>query len=228
MQPFSSTECLMALEIRGPTELPAPRAPISCPIAIEPDSRPPLTDSLTELLNHGDYFKYSARCFIQMCKLMVIATRMIDNAVNDKQVILDIHLQLETWFNTLPEGVLIRQRSALTVPPVLALHIAYWWLILYSHLPLAEQISISTSEPVRDLSIKMCARATEKLVLLFNTFEKQFGLRYFPRNLVKAIYVCGSALVIERDAASSASRKKRASATEGIETCINALKSIGD
>ncbi|CAE6534479.1 unnamed protein product [Rhizoctonia solani] len=178
-------ECLMALEIHRPTELPTPRAPISCPIAIEPDSRPPLTDSLSELLNHADYFKHSARCFIQMCKLVLIATRMIDNAVYDKQIILDTHLQLEAWFNTLPEGVLIRQRSALTIPPVLALHITYWWFILHSHLPLAEHISITTSEPVKELSIKMCTRATEKLVQLLNTFDKQLGFRCFPRNLIK-------------------------------------------
>ncbi|KAJ1303610.1 hypothetical protein OPQ81_011794 [Rhizoctonia solani] len=221
-------ECLMALEIKGSRELPTPRLTITCPVTIEPDSRPPLTDSLAELLSHTDYFKYSARCLIQMCKLTSIATRMIDHPGSDQQTILDIHLQLESWFNTLPEGVLIRQRSVLTFPPVLALHITYWWFILNSHLTLADQISLSTTEPVRDLSIKMCARATEKLVQLFNAFDKQYGLRYFPRNLVKAIQACGSALVIERDSASSASRKKRAMATEGIETCINALKVVGE
>ncbi|CAE7198079.1 unnamed protein product [Rhizoctonia solani] len=218
----------MALEIYKPTELPAPRVPISCPIAMEPDSRPPLTESVIDLLTHGDYFKYSTRSFIQMCKLMMIATRMIDHPLNDQQTTLNIHLQLETWFNHLPESVLIRQRSALTFPPVLALHITYWWLILHSHLSLAEKINLSTSEPVRDLSIKMCARATEKLVQLFISFDKQFGLRYFPRNLIKAIYACGSALVVERDSAPVASRKKRAMANEGIGVCINALKTVGD
>ncbi|CUA67561.1 hypothetical protein RSOLAG22IIIB_07435 [Rhizoctonia solani] len=74
----------------------------------------------------------------------------------------------------------------------------------------------------------MCTRATEKLVQLFTTFDSQFGLRYFPRNLIKSIHACGSALVIERDSASSASRKKRATATESIGVCINALKTIGD
>ncbi|CAE6426479.1 unnamed protein product [Rhizoctonia solani] len=221
-------ECFMALEINMPIELPPPQVPISCPIAIEPDSRPPLTDSLKELLSHNDYFKYSARCFIQMCKLMVIATRIINHQLSDQQTILDIHLQLDAWFNTLPESVLIRQRSTLTFPPVLALHITYWWFILHSHLSLAEQISLSTAESVKDLSIKMCARATEKLVQLFSAFDKQFGFRYFPRNLIKAIHACGSALVIERNSASSASRKKRATATEGIGVCINALKIIGD
>ncbi|EUC54360.1 hypothetical protein RSOL_042540 [Rhizoctonia solani AG-3 Rhs1AP] len=169
-----SEALFQALEINKPIELPFPQVPISYPLAIEPDGRPPLTDSLTDLLNHGDYSKYSARCFIQMCKLAVIATRMIDHP-----------LQLETWFNTLPESVMIRQRASLTFPPVLALHVMYWWLILQSHLSLVEQVSASVAEPVRDLSIKMCARATEKLVQLFNAFDKQFGLRYFPRNLIK-------------------------------------------
>ncbi|KAH7322040.1 hypothetical protein B0J17DRAFT_710755 [Rhizoctonia solani] len=231
----SLEECLMALEINKSSEMSVPQVPISCPIAIEFDSRPPLADSPTELLNHPDYLKYSALCFIQMCKLMVIAAQMIDHPSNegihrqnDTRDMPDIHLQLEAWFNNLPEGVLIRQRATLTFPPVLALHITYWWFILYSHVSVAEQISLSTPEPVRDLSIKMCARATEKLVQLFNTFDKQFGLRNFPRNLIKSIYTCGSALVIERDSASSASRKKRATATEGIDACISTLKSVGD
>ncbi|CAE6437260.1 unnamed protein product, partial [Rhizoctonia solani] len=221
-------ESLMALEINRPSEHPVPLVPISCPIAIEPESRPPLASSVTELLAHRDYFKYSARCFIQMCRLIVIITQMINNRFTDKQIILDVHLKLEIWFNSLPDGVMIRQRAALTFPPVLALHIVYWWFILHSHSPISEQSSILTTEPVRDLSVKMCSRATDKLVQLFNTFDKQFGLRYFPRNLVKAIYACGCALVIERDSASSASRKKRATAMEGIEFCIHALKVIGD
>ncbi|CAE6403373.1 unnamed protein product [Rhizoctonia solani] len=221
-------KCLMALENNKYTELPPPQVPIGCPLTIEPDGRPPLTDSLTDLLNHGDYFKYAARCFIQMCKLVVIATRMVDYPPNDQQTILNTHLQLETWFNTLPESVMIRQRASLTFPPVLALHVTYWWLILQSHLSLVGQVSTFVTEPVRDLSIKMCARATEKLVQLFNTFDKQFGLRYFPRNLIKAIHACGSALVVERGSAPSASRKKRATATEGIIVCINALRIIGD
>ncbi|GAB1520985.1 hypothetical protein RhiTH_004074 [Rhizoctonia solani] len=225
---FDRIESLMALEMNRPSEYPVPKAPIICPIAVEPDSRSPLTSSLTELLTHEDYFKFSARCFIQLSRLINIIIRITDGAVTDKQIILDIHLELETWFNNLPDGVMIRQRATLTFPPILTLHITYWWFILHSHFPLAEQLSISTSEPVRELSIKMCARATEKLVQLFNTFDKQFGLRFFPRNLIKAIHACGSALVIERDSASSASKKKRAAAIEGIDSCIYALKIIGE
>ncbi|CAE6441357.1 unnamed protein product [Rhizoctonia solani] len=218
-------ECLMALEGNGPSDLQLPKSSISCPIALEADSRPPLTESITGLLTHSDYFKYSARCFIQMGGLMVIATRMIKQPINDKQTLLDIHLQLETWFNALPEGVLIRQRATLTFPPVLALHITYWWLILHLNFFSVEKIS---TEELKDLSTKMRARATEKLIQLLNTFDKQFGWRYFPRNLTKAIYTCGLALVKERDSATSASRKKRATAIEGIEICINSLKVIGE
>ncbi|KAH7335787.1 hypothetical protein B0J17DRAFT_769594 [Rhizoctonia solani] len=218
-------ECLMALENNRPSDLPLPKPSISCPVALEPDSRPPLTESLTDLLTHGDYFKYSARCFIQMCRLMVVATRMINQPINDKQTLLDIHLQLETWFNALPEGVLIRQRSALTFPPVLALHITYRWLILHLHFFFVEE---TPTEELKNLSAKMRARATKKLVQLLNTFGRQFGWGYFPRNVIKAIYTCGSALVNERDSAPSASRKKRATAIEGIETCINALEVIGE
>ncbi|KAF8755155.1 nitrogen assimilation transcription factor [Rhizoctonia solani] len=200
---FDRIESLMhqALEMNRPSEYPVPKAPIICPIAVEPDSRSPLTSSLTELLTHEDYFKFSARCFIQLSRLINIIIRITDGAVTDKQIILDIQnlvQQPPRWSDDSSTG-------DTDLPPILTLHITYW------------------CEPVRELSIKMCARATEKLVQLFNTFDKQFGLRFFL-----AIHACGSALVIERDSASSASKKKRAAAIEGIDSCIYALKIIGE
>lgn len=43
-----------------------------------------------------------------------------------------------------PHGLLIRQRPTLTFPPVLSLHIYYWWLILRIHLHLP---SLEVAQP---------------------------------------------------------------------------------
>src|SRR4051812_35905643 len=94
-----------------------------------------------------------------------------------------VSLQLETWFNALPEGLLIRQRSTPMLPHVLSLHMCYWWLILDLHLPLLD--SAAPSEPGTELSISMCDRATDKLIELLLAFETQHGLRFFPRNMLK-------------------------------------------
>jgi hypothetical protein len=94
-------------------------------------------------------------------------------------------LQLDSWFNSLPDGLLIRQRSALTLPSVLSLHMCYWWLILHLHLPLFERIQSIESDPVVELSGKMCDRATDKLVQLFGRYDKQYGFRYFPSNMLQ-------------------------------------------
>ncbi|EUC58429.1 hypothetical protein RSOL_251930 [Rhizoctonia solani AG-3 Rhs1AP] len=213
-------QCLMALETNRPSEMPHPHASISCPIA-------PESESQTDLHNHADYFKHSTECFIQTCRLMVIASQIIGQPVDDTQLVLDTHLQLETWFNALPESALIQKSSTVAYTPVLALHITYWRLILHSHRRLLEK-NPSSTEPWKDLSLKMCSRATEQLVQIFIMFEQRLGWRYFPRNLVKAMYECGSALVKERTATSSASREKRATATDGVQLCIRALGIVGD
>lgn len=95
-------------------------------------------------------------------------------------------LQLDTWFNNLPANFLVWARSSSPLPHIIVLHIWYWSLLIYLHQPfytLAQ--STSTRLPVGDLSVKMCDRASHKIVQLVGMYDVHYGLRFFPRNMIE-------------------------------------------
>ncbi|CAE6468250.1 unnamed protein product [Rhizoctonia solani] len=214
---------LVALELERPSEMPVPAIPIVSPVAIELSGRPTAGDSVEDMFTHADYNGTTLQCYIQSAKLMLISCT-ISNALKSGtgSTSIDIHIELDTWFNSLPDALRIRQRSTLTHPPVLALHIRYWWSILNIHLPY-----IKLSDHGSGQSMKMCIRATDKLVKLFGTYETQFGFRYFPRNLLKAVHTCGYGLLFERSHVNQGT-KKRAATQEGIETCLRGLRAANE
>ncbi|EUC54358.1 fungal Zn, 2-cys(6) binuclear cluster domain protein [Rhizoctonia solani AG-3 Rhs1AP] len=175
-------EKLRALDMQRPSEMPEPHVPIVPPIAIRLSGRSTAGNSIEDVLTHTDYAGISAHCFMQNVKLVLISST-IPNVLQSGSAPIDLHLQLDTWFNSLPDGLLIRQRATLTQPPILALHIRYWWSILNLHLPF-----VNSSDHIAGQSVKMCNRATEKLVKLFGAYDTQFGFQYFPRNLLKVCF----------------------------------------
>ncbi|KDN49132.1 hypothetical protein RSAG8_02485, partial [Rhizoctonia solani AG-8 WAC10335] len=214
-------EKLMTLDIRRPSEMPEPNVPIVPPIAIGPSGRSTAGDSIEDMLTHPDYTGISAHCFMQSVKLLLISFT-IPNVLQSGSAPIDLHLQLDAWFNTLPDGLLIRQRSALTQPPILALHIRYWWSILDLYLPFINSSDYATSQ-----SVKMCNRAAGKLVKLFEAYDTQFGFRFFPRNLLKAMHTCGRALLFERSQFNEKT-KKRTTVQDGIEMCLKGLRTVSE
>ncbi|KAG8696342.1 hypothetical protein FRC09_008571 [Ceratobasidium sp. 395] len=78
----------------------------------------------------------------------------------------------------------------------------------------------------------MCDRAVGKIVQLIKMFDDQHGLRFFPRNMIEAspspaVCACGAGLLREYTAAPPGAHKKRANAANGLNTCIDALRTIG-
>ncbi|CAE6403335.1 unnamed protein product [Rhizoctonia solani] len=212
-------EKLRALDMQRPSEMPEPNVPIVSPTAIRLSGRSTAGDSVEDMLTHTDYAAISTHCFMQNVKLVLISST-IPNVFQSGSAPIDLHLRLDSWFNSLPDGLLIRQRATLTQPPILALHIRYWWSILNLHLPF-----VNSSD--HGQSVKMCNRATEKLVKLFGAYDTQFGFQYFPRNLLKAMHTCGQALIFERSQFNEKS-KKRAITQEGIEMCLKGLCIAGE
>ncbi|KAG9121881.1 hypothetical protein FRC07_001974 [Ceratobasidium sp. 392] len=210
--------------------------------------------------------KSTTLAFHESSKLMIIAARIIDviryKESNDleEHVIINMQsvlfsystaainliesktsLRLDTWFNALPEKLLVWARSTSPLPHLIVLHICYWWLLIVLHqslYPEEQQPQLAGSGkdkdktvpaqrmPITDLSIKMCDRAAHKIVQLINMFDDQHGLRFFPRNMIEAISACGTALLREYALAPVAANKKRATAANGANTCISALRTI--
>ncbi|KAG8789510.1 hypothetical protein FRC12_013469 [Ceratobasidium sp. 428] len=226
---------LMAIEYNRDYEMPAPPATVPLPsIDDELDtaswpSEPPAAPGPAPS-------KVITTTFHETTKLMLIATRIIDigtyqeNHLVEEHVIIDTHLRLDTWFNALPEKLLVWARSASPLPHMIVLHICYWCLLITLHQPFYPKEQSSGQDGQRmsitDLSIKMCDRAAHKIVQLIRMFDDQHGLRFFPRNMLQAISTCGNALIREYASAPPAANKRRSNATDGISTCISALRTI--
>ncbi|CAE6442454.1 unnamed protein product [Rhizoctonia solani] len=193
-------ENLLAQEMRRPSEMQVPMVPMLYPLALTFDRGPLSVDSDTQLFNHNTYSAIALECFTQSIKLMLIPTSVSTSTSGNNSTINDVHQQFDTWLNALPDNLIPRSET-IAPPPVLALHIRYWWSILQLYLP------ISATEPSRDMRF-----ATEKLFELFTAFDAQFGFRYFPRNLLKAVHICGRRLILER------------SPEDEIEACLKWLR----
>ncbi|CUA75375.1 hypothetical protein RSOLAG22IIIB_11698 [Rhizoctonia solani] len=178
-------ERLLAHEMNRPSEMPVPTVSIELPVALELDGQPLVADSISNLFSHENYVGIGLECFVHCARLMLISITIV--TALDGPTRENIHLQLETWFNALPGSLSVHQVETLTPPPILALHIHYWWSILRLY------PSNSAGEPSQ-----FTHHATEKLVELFRAFDTQFGFRYFPRNLLEAMYMCGRTLILER------------------------------
>ncbi|KDN33667.1 hypothetical protein RSAG8_13242, partial [Rhizoctonia solani AG-8 WAC10335] len=148
----------------------------------------------------GDYSSLEAETFVRSCKLAVIATEVNKNKPSDGFGVAELQLQLDAWYSSLSHRLLISQGATFIHSHVLCLHIGYWWITLRLHLPLYRQgrsnySGIGSSE---DRSVKMCNHATENLIQLFSEFDTRYTLRCFPRNLLRAITLCGDTLLLER------------------------------
>ncbi|KAG8696341.1 hypothetical protein FRC09_008570, partial [Ceratobasidium sp. 395] len=204
---FWSAYCydkLMALEFNRAYDLPVshPATPLpptdhgidSQPWLTEPHSTPSATAAAPPNL--------ITETFHQTSKLMLIGADIIEltchlqeDTALEEHVVIDIHLQLDTWFNALPEPLLVWARSSAPLPHMIALHIVYWRLILLLHqtqYPKApanagyppQDPTQAQKMPIADLSIKMCDRAVHKIVQLVKMFDDRHGLKFFPRSLI--------------------------------------------
>ncbi|KAF8597622.1 hypothetical protein BDV93DRAFT_527295 [Ceratobasidium sp. AG-I] len=180
--------------------------------------------------------KATTAAFLESCKLMVIAARIVDflgaggsqggKGLEDG-TLMNLRLQLDTWFNNLPENFLVWARSSSPLPHTLVLHICYWSLIIHLHRPFYTAAQ-TTRIPAGNLSVKLCDRAAHKIVQLLGMFGDHYGLRLFPRNMIQAIYTSGIALLCECSNAPSGAVRKRATAHEGAATCVRALRAVGE
>lgn len=90
-----------------------------------------------------------------------------------------------------------------------------------------------------DLSVKICDRAANKIVQLVALFDKCYGLKYFPLNMlqvshaslldnsdlfVKVIFMAGATLLVQSATLSESAVKKRAEAHDATRKCIRALQ----
>ncbi|KAG9106151.1 hypothetical protein FRC07_008936, partial [Ceratobasidium sp. 392] len=232
-----SYDKLMGIEYNRDYDIPIPHPEVSLPsIDEELDSQPWPLEQPSSSASNITPTRSTTLAFHESCKLMMIATRIIDvvrrheSGTLEEKMVIDTHLRLDTWFNALPEKLLVWARSASPLPHLIVLHICYWWLLIVLHQPFYQKDPPSGQDaqrlPIGDLSIKLCDRAAHKIVQLVTMFDDQHGLRFYPRNMIEAICACGTALLREHASAPFAANKKRSNATNGISTCINSLRSI--
>ncbi|CAE6451953.1 unnamed protein product [Rhizoctonia solani] len=235
-----SQDKIMALEFRQEYDVPIPHLGVSLPsIDTESDGQP-WSDALV-----GFPPRLTTKTFFDSCKLMVISTRVISFLIQEthgERAVINLHLQLDTWFNNLPRELLVWARSSSPLPHIITLHICYWFLLVCLHKPFYGRATLADdhrakasntpnetsgqggSDPIHDLSMKMVDRATHKIVQLLQMFEEQHGMRFFPRNMIHVIYECGVVLLKEAAVVPFAATKKRATALEAGNVCLRVLK----
>ncbi|KAG9123836.1 hypothetical protein FRC07_013809 [Ceratobasidium sp. 392] len=183
-----SYDKFMAIEHNIDYDIPIPNSGVVLPsVDDELDNQYWMPEPASTSSANTPSIKLTTITFHQSCKLMMIATRIIDvvrhqqkNLV-EEHVVVDAHLRLDTWFNGLPEKLLIRARSASPLPYVIVLHMCYWWLLIALYQPFYQKEPLSGQEaqrmPIADLSIKICDRAAHKIVQLITMFEGYICLR---------------------------------------------------
>ncbi|KAG9082234.1 hypothetical protein FS749_007012 [Ceratobasidium sp. UAMH 11750] len=224
---------VMSLDFGRTPGMPIPHAGINLPL-VEPelDSQSWSMNPTDTIAVSKDQPKLTTLAFFESCKLLVIATRMLKATLSPERNLqgnaatLNLHLQLDTWFNNLPEGLLIWAHSVSPLPHVIILHICYWWLLIYLHQPFYHIQSSDGSPPAMNLSLQMCDRGAHKIVQLLTIFDEQHGLRFFPRNMLQAISSCGDALLSESASSPPEAAQKRATAHEGVGVCVRALRTV--
>ncbi|CAE6413353.1 unnamed protein product [Rhizoctonia solani] len=237
---------VMALECKQLYELRVPHCGVSLPsIDMELDNQP-WSDGLA-----GSPPRLITKTFYDSCKLMVISATVIEllygkhQVIPDEQSVINIHLQLDTWFNNLPRELLVWARSTSPLPHLITLHIYYWFLIICLHQPFYDQSSTTEGDSKgssgsrgntpgqaggggsmhdRSRVIKMVNRATQKIVQLLQMFEEQHSMMFFPRNMIHVIYECGIVLLKDAMTAPLAATKKRANVFEAVSVCLRALR----
>ena len=180
--------------------------------------------------------------FFEGCKLMLIAVRIMDTIysqgrqnwrVTEKDNVSQIHLLLDSWYNNLPEHLLVSTRSGTRpLPHIITLNLAYWWLLLLLHRPFYARTqrsasNASTEAPptsFTELSVKLCDRAANKIVTLVMLFERSYGLKYFPLGMLQVIFIAGATLLVQSATLSDSAVKKRADAHDATRKCIRALQ----
>ncbi|KAF8598936.1 hypothetical protein BDV93DRAFT_609553 [Ceratobasidium sp. AG-I] len=228
---------IMALDYEREYDIPMPRPGDSLPsINNDLDSQPWLSELAPTSGPNTSPANMRTKTFLETCKLTVISTRVIDAVLHqgpnfpEERAVINIHLQLDTWFNNLPEDMLVWARTTSPLPHVIVLHVCYWWLIITLHHSFYQKTHAPEQDPrlsITDLSVKMCDRAAHKIVQLINMFNERHGIRYFPRSMLKAIFTAGLALLRESASAPSAAAKKRAYAQENTRTCVHMLHILG-
>ncbi|KAJ1305122.1 hypothetical protein OPQ81_000159 [Rhizoctonia solani] len=233
---------MMALEFKMEYDVPVPHPGVSLP-SIDTDS----DNLLWSAGITGFPPRLTTKTFFETCKLMVTATKIIafmfskDHETYDERAVINLHLQLDTWFNNLPRELLVWARSTSPLPHIITLHICYWFLLMCLHQPFyhrptsaetdkgkstntTNETSGQGSDPIYDLSMKMVDRATHKIVQLLQMFEEQHGMLLFPRNMVHVIYECGLVLLTEAATVPVAATKKRTNALEACHVCLRTLR----
>ncbi|KAB5591087.1 hypothetical protein CTheo_5470 [Ceratobasidium theobromae] len=162
--------------------------------------------------------------------------------IYDTPAINTILAQLDSWLKHLPGGLLIGQHSTTVPAQVLNLHICYWWLTLQLHFPPLKRIQsmetagrpvVDSDAPHNDASrgkvIEQCDLSTGTLLQLFAMYDELHGFKYFPRNMLKAIYICGCALKLKCDLASDELEEAMiAQLQEEVAYCVSALRMTGE
>ncbi|KAF7297474.1 Zn(2)-C6 fungal-type domain-containing protein [Mycena indigotica] len=180
-----------------------------------------------------------AKTHAAACDLLLVMVKVMDvvnhigraSRVADKQVT-DIDIQLYSWKEALPPFLQLTSRERPT-PHKLMVHAAYWWCFILLHRPFFHQTarSVHGSDPEVD-HIKLCKRAADNSMELFNTWRELHGLRFSNIPLAQMVFATGTIhLLLAADAASTS----RARVAQGVlsaalgaaERCVGYLFEMG-
>ncbi|KAG8738587.1 hypothetical protein FRC12_016696, partial [Ceratobasidium sp. 428] len=153
----------------------------------------------------------------------------------DNDRVVNIHWTLEAWFSELPAELTISEQSSTApLPHVIMLNILYWWLVLRLHKPYYRRASnrnassTNVLRPFGDLSDTLCDRAARSIMLLVGLYSRWHGSRFFPRNMIQAVFSAGSMLVQWQASLTEAETARQTSNPGLIFECISTLRAIAE
>ncbi|KAJ7720832.1 hypothetical protein B0H16DRAFT_1738664 [Mycena metata] len=180
--------------------------------------------------------------FTATTSLFLIARRIIDvvnglskgareDAAND-HLITEIDLELNKWKSDLPSELDITLSSrGKSTPQRLMLHCMYWWCIMVLHRPFFNRRTRPLQAGDKGIDhVKLCKRAAENVMELFETWSSLYTLRYTPPTMLQVVFCAGTVFLLLALQATSSVRVANNSLATSIsqaELCVQYLTEIG-
>ncbi|CAE6411469.1 unnamed protein product [Rhizoctonia solani] len=171
---------------------------------------------------------------------MLIAIKIMDTVYlqgrqkpeTENDSIANLHKLLESWYKDLPDQIQMPPPSgAPLLPHTIVLHITYWWLFMLLHRPFSFHVqspsgasSWPTSTVFADLSADICERAAKNVVYLVAIFDQTYGCRFFPLNMLQAIFMVGTTLLGRYATFPGSANRQHTDARSMAQECIRALR----
>ncbi|KZT62618.1 hypothetical protein CALCODRAFT_478922 [Calocera cornea HHB12733] len=184
-------------------------------------------DETTEI---GCQPAFLSSTFVQTCKLMLIASKILSNIYGTKKtvdmnVVSRLRLELDDWHNKLPPALHYSTTTlSASIPHILTLQMTFNWLIILLDRPFYR----SVTQPLhQEPAVKRCDAALRRIVRLFRSWHDSHGLRLCTPEHSAIIFTAGATFLLSAVQFKPLSEKKRKEGLDGVKFCARLLKEMG-